>query len=389
MAVPSPMPCKAGERSTERTDGLKADGVQLITTDPELDACVASLGDVVGLDTEFIRVRTFYPIPALYQLAGDAGVALVDGQVPAEFASLKALLLDPSRTKIVHACSEDLEVIARHFGLRPVGLVDTQVAHAFLGLDFTSSYAKLVEHYLGLRLGKQETRSDWLRRPLSRDQIAYAREDVAYLRPIWQRQRQALVAKGRLDWFIEEMARILATPVATPDSWFETLKGAWRLSRRERGVLRSLVRWRENEARRRDLPRAYTVRDEHLLVMARYERLEAADVARLLPRRAANRYGSALARVHLEGLEDPTPPPEGMRPLNRRDAEVVKEMRTAGRREAERLGIAPELLTRKRDLEADFRQHRDSGELPVRYQSGWRRNIVGGMFGEILRGTVS
>ena len=381
MAGPSPTPCRVGERSTSTDISPVA---AMITTDTDLDACVGSLGQIVGVDTEFIRVRTFYPIAALYQLAGDAGVALVDARVSATFDSLKSLLVDPARTKVVHGCSEDLEVMATHLDVRPTSLVDTQLAHAFLGPDFSASYAKLVEHYLGLELGKHETRSDWLQRPLSKDQIRYAREDVAYLGPIWERQREALADAGRLDWFLEEMQGILEAPVPTPDTWFLTMKGVWRLNARERTVLRSLVRWREQEARRRDRPRAHTVRDEHLVALARCERLVPADIAGLVPRRTAKRYGKILAAVHRQGLEDQDHAPEAVRPLGRRDGERVKALREAGRRESKRLGIAPELLSRKRDLEADFRYFRTRGELPQRYRHGWRRRIVADVFSEIL-----
>ena len=360
------------------------DSSPLIATDADLDSCVGSLGEVVGIDTEFIRVRTFYPIPALYQLAGDDGIALVDAQAPATFASLKTLLKDPSRTKVIHGCSEDLEVMATHLDVQPGNLVDTQLAHAFVEPEFSPSYSKLVERYLGLKLDKHETRSDWLRRPLSRDQLNYAREDVVHLKAIWQHQRQALVEAGRLDWFLEDMQRILDAPLATPDTWFETMKGVWRLNCRERSVLRSLVRWREQEARRRDIPRAYTVRDEHLVALARRRRLEPADVQSLLPRRTAKRYRKILAAVHRQGLADREPVPKANRPLGRRDGEILKALREAGRHESNRLGIAPELLARKRDLEADVRHFRDCEELPRRYREGWRRRIVGDMFTDIL-----
>lgn len=372
------MPCRAGGRWTDM------ESPALITRDADIDACVGSLGDVVGLDTEFIRVRTFYPIPAIYQLAGEAGVALVDAQAPATFGALKTLLLDPTRTKVVHGCSEDLEVIDTHLGLRPANLVDTQLAHAFLEPDFSPSYAKLVERYLGLTLGKHETRSDWLQRPLSDDQLRYAREDVAYLREIWARQREALRHAGRLDWFVEDMEAMLNVPLATPDTWFATMKGTWRLDCRARRVLRNLVRWREQEARRRDIPRAHTVRDEHLLVLARHDRLGVADIAAVLPRRTARRYGKILATVHRQGLDDKDSVPAATRPLNRRDGEVVKALRDAGRRQSKHLGIAPELLARKRDLESDFRHFRVHRELPERYRNGWRRDVVADSFAGIL-----
>ena len=360
------------------------DAPPIINTDADLDLCVASLGQVVGIDTEFIRVRTFYPIPALYQLAGDDGIALVDAQAGATFDALKALLVDPVRTKVIHACSEDLEVMATHLGVRPANLVDTQLAHAFLGGEFSASYAKLVERYLGLKLGKHETRSDWLQRPLSKEQVRYACEDVAYLGPIWQRQSDAMAEAGRLDWFLEDMQRVLDAPAATPDTWFETMKGGWRLGCRERIVLRNLVRWREQEARRRDIPRAHTVKDEHLVALARCDRLELRDVASLLPRRTAKRYGKVLAAVHRQGLADQEPAPEATRPLSRRDGGLVRALREAGRRESDRLGIAPELLARKRDLEADLHYFRGRGELPPRYRQGWRRGVVGDIFTEIL-----
>lgn len=356
----------------------------LIATDADLEDCVRTFGEVVGIDTEFIRVRTFYPIPALYQLWADGRVALVDAQARATFGSLRALLSDPGRTKVIHACSEDLEVMATHLDIRPTNLVDTQLAHAFLGPDFSASYATLVERYLGRKLGKHETRSDWLQRPLSREQISYACEDVAYLTPIWQRQRETLASSGRLDWFFEDMKRILDVPIATPDTWFANMKGLWRLGCSERKVLRSLVRWREQEARRRDVPRAHTVRDEHLLLLARHDPLEPGDVASILPRRAAKRYGKALASVHRQGLRDTAPAPDAAAPLGRRDGEVVKALREVGRREAAKLGIAPELLARKRDLEADFRHYRIHGELPDRYRDGWRRSVVADAFAEIL-----
>lgn len=363
----------------------RVDPPPLITTDADLDACVESLGPVVGIDTEFIRVRTFYPIPALYQLAGDGGVALVDASVNSTFGSLKALLLDPARTKVIHGCSEDLEVMATHLEVQPASLVDTQLAHAFIGLEFSASYAKLVERYLGLKLSKHETRSDWLQRPLSREQQSYAREDVAYLKAIWERQRTALAEAGRLEWFLEEMQQILDAPAATPDTWFESMKGVWRLGCRERRVLRNLVRWREQEARRRDIPRAYSVRDEHLVALARRPKLAPEDVAGLLPRRTAKRYGKILAAVHRQGQKDRNPAPNVARPLGRRDGELVKVLRDAGRRESNRLGIAPELLARKRDLEAVVRHFRADDQLPRRYREGWRGQIVGDVFEDILR----
>lgn len=358
-------------------------GGDLVCGDDAIAACVASLGDEVGVDTEFIRIRTFHPVAALYQLAGDGEVALVDATATASFDALKALLLDPVRTKVMHSCSEDLEVMAHHLGVRPLAVVDTQLAHAFLSPAVSASYAALVEQYLGVRIGKQETRSNWLRRPLAAAQVAYARLDVAYLKPIWGAQREALETARRMPWFEEEMRAILATSPAPPERWYRNVKGVWRLKADELAVLRSLVAWREREARRRDLPRAWTVRDDALFALARRQCLTAEDVARVVPGRGGRRFAAALVEAHRRGLEDPHPPACEPRPLRTHASELAKTLRGIVGREAERLNIAPSLLAGKRDVELAVRHHRDHGELPERF-AGWRHAVIGEEFSQVL-----
>lgn len=347
----------------------------LIADDAALAERIAGLGATVGLDTEFMRVRTFYPIPALYQLAGANGVTLVDPATDAKFESLAALLRDAATTKVMHACSEDLEVLARHLQLRPAALVDTQVAHAFLQPELSASYAALVQHYVGVSLPKQETRSDWLQRPLSPEQLHYARQDAVYLCPIWERQREALAERGMAAWFDEEMARLLAAPVPAPETWYRTFKGLSRLKPRQLAALRSLVAWREREVRRRDLPRAWFMRDEALLALARRHTIAVADVEAVLPKRAARRHASALLAAHRKGMDDPEPP-EPPPTLQRSDNALLQVLRDIVRREAERLRMAPALLARRRDLEAAVLHFRHHGELPALF-GGWREAAVG------------
>lgn len=371
------MPCKVAAVSSEAS---------WVADDSTLARRAAGLGDPVGIDTEFMRVRTFHPIPALYQLAGENGVTLVDARAPGDFAALKALLLAPAHTKIMHSASEDFEVIAHHLDLRPANVVDTQIAHAFLAPDYSASYATLVEHYAGVRIDKHETRSDWLQRPLTAQQLAYASEDVLYLRPIWEEQRHALAECGRLAWFLAEMRRVLATPPETPQTWYRNLKGIGWLSGRQLAVLRSLVSWRESEARRRDLPRAWVVRDEALLTMAKRESLRPDDLPALLPKRSALRYGKALARAHRDGLADDSPPPPAPKPLGKAGNAVVSKLRRLTEVAAERVGMAAPMLARRRDLEEVLRHFRLHGELPASFQ-GWRNELVGDEFRSVLAAT--
>ena len=358
----------------------------IIQTDDDPRWDLGPCGDTVGVDTEFMRTRTFYPIPALYQLGGADGVRLIDAQADQSFAPLRALLTDPMRTKVMHACSEDMEMIDRHLGLRPVGVADTQIAHAFLSADISRSYASVVETYLGAGLEKRERRSDWLARPLSGRQLAYAREDAAHLVPLWRRMRERLVALERLTWFEDEMSAVLGRRSPDPREYYRGIKGAGRLPSENLSVLRSLAAWREQEARRRDVPRAYVVRDDDLVAVA-----EAAPVSRdtlpeVLSRGAWRRYAKAISSACVRGWnEHATEPPKPLPgPLSRRELTAVKRMRDVVRVEANRLGMAAELLGRRRLVEACARRFFATGDLP---DLRWRAPLVGERFFDLLRAT--
>ncbi len=358
----------------------------LVETDDDPRWDLRPCGNIVGVDTEFMRTRTFYPIPALYQIGGADGVRLIDAQARQSFEPLRALLTDAARTKVMHSWSEDMEMIDRHLGLRPVAVVDTQVAHAFLGADISKSYAGVVENYLGLALSKQETRSDWLRRPLSDRQLVYAKEDAAHLVPLWSRMRERLVARGRLPWFEDEMSMMLARPEPDPREYYRGMKGAGRLRLRNLAVLRTLATWREREARRRDVPRAYIVSDEDLVAVAEAAPVSRDDLLRMLPRGARRRYADAILSACAQGWKehDAEPPDPLPGPLSRREQAVVKRMRDVVRAASDKLGLAPELLGRRRLIEACVRRFFATGDLPEALL-GWRAPLLGERFLQLLR----
>ena len=155
---------------------------------------------LVALDTEFIRERTFYPQLALVQLAVPGDVLLVDPLAPGIAAALRPLLVDPAVTKLMHSASEDLQALLRGCDALPAPLFDTQVAAALCGLGAGLGYQKLVEMITGVALAKGETRSDWLRRPLSDAQREYAADDVRYLHAVHAHLAPMLQALGRDDW---------------------------------------------------------------------------------------------------------------------------------------------------------------------------------------------
>ena len=135
----------------------------------------------IGVDTEFMRERTYYPEPCLIQLSADVGIACVDVVTIDDLAPLKEYYVGSDIVKLMHSCSQDLEIFHLLFDEIPPNIFDTQVAAAFLGKGDQVSYAALVEDICGVTLHKAHTRARWCNRPLSKEEILYAEDDVRYL----------------------------------------------------------------------------------------------------------------------------------------------------------------------------------------------------------------
>ena len=333
---------------------------------------------LVAMDTEFQRTDTFFPIPGLYQVAAGPDIWLADPLAIEDWSPFVRVLCDPGTVKVLHACFEDLELLYRHLEVRPVNLFDTQLAAAFVSEDFSTSYAALVEGMLGVSLPKQHTRSNWLKRPLSAEQVRYAQQDVAYLGALHGALSARLEAAGRLHWFVEDMRRRERYAPRQPSSYFTGVKKAWKLDGGQLAVLRALCDWRERRAMAEDVPRNRVVWDEHLLQFAQQRSIGGADIRSRLPPRVARRYGEELIRAFEAGLaaaaETPLP-----KPLSKRQGGLLKTLREIGRRRARELGVAPELLARQRDIEECVHRFRATGALSEQYR-GWRREVVGREF---------
>ncbi len=350
------------------------------------DARVArhTYGSALALDTEFIRTRTYYPIAALYQLASPNEILIVDPLAIERWDAFLEALTDPTLVKIMHSCSEDLEVFARHLDVRPSPIFDTQVAAGFLGRNFSPGYAELVRTCVGVDLAKHQTRSDWLARPLSEDQFIYAVEDVSHLGAIYAHQCATLDRTGRRHWFDQENAERQALNGVSEDRYYLGVRAAWRCDESQLARLRALCAWREGRAKQRDLPRARVVPDDELVALAQLRSLDLKAVRAQLSPGAARRYGADLLAL-IESV-DRAPavavaaPP---RPLTRGQTKLLKNLKACATEVAEALDIAPELLARRRDLESCIRSYQASTQLPENYLN-WRYPLVGERFEAIL-----
>ncbi len=367
-------------------------GYSFYNSPDEADAFLQSMSDCspVALDTEFIRTRTFYPIPALYQLNGAGDIALIDATHKGDWSVFKRLLASSNHVKIMHACSEDLEVFLRHFRLVPSNLFDTQVAHAFISEDFSISYARLVHAQFGVELDKQETRSNWLLRPLSTRQQDYAADDVHYLLELHSIIQEKLVSLGRMEWFEEEMQSVLKPNGVTPANYFRSVKRSRSLSSLELSRLQEMCLWREKQARSEDVPRSQIVKDEYLVSIAALSKPDPAELRKILSHRSNEKYGKHIADAFEAGHARPQkdhPVPNGA-PLTQSQGNVIKKLKKHANQVATELKMAPELLGRKRDLESSLRSFLENGEL-ADVHTGWRKKLVGDEFLNIMDKSAS
>jgi ribonuclease D len=351
--------------------------MQWIATPDALDARLSAWQGqaLVALDTEFIRERTYYPKLALVQLAVPGEVLLVDPLAPGIPERLAPLLADPGITKVMHSASEDLQALLRGCGVAPFPLFDTQVAAAMAGLGAGLSYQKLVEQLCGEVLEKGETRSDWLRRPLSEGQLHYAAEDVRHLHAIHAILHGKLQALGRLDWHAADVERAVrnARDESDDPQPHLAMRNAMGLDADAQRRLRRLLRWRDVEARRSDRPKGWVLDNEVAVAISRrpiedYARFEALlDAQPKAPRKARRQLWDLLqAPVADDEREIPL-----MRVAEPVDKQRLRKLQDAVAGVAAALEIPEGLLCARRQLEAllDRRGWPDA-------LAGWRRSLL-------------
>jgi ribonuclease D len=340
-----------------------------------LAAQVASTA-AIGIDTEFLRERTYRAELCLLQLTTPGGPVCVDPLALQELGPLAATLTAAAPLKVLHAARQDLEVLLPLAGLvTPV--FDTQVAAALAGFPAQVGYAELVRRILGHELTKAHTRADWSKRPLSPEQIDYALDDVRYLLPLREHLQDGIERLGRAAWLDEEL-RALGDPAALatdPERAWLRLKGLQGLDPGRQALARTLAAWRERRAISRNRPRGWILDDTALReIVNRVPRSRAAlaDVPELPEGVVRHSGDELLALVEAAGVDDPPPPlPRRERPdpaftaQVRRLGEVVQEV-------ARELQLAAEVLATRRDLEQVAR-----GDGAAAVMAGWRREVVG------------
>ena len=337
-------------------------------------ASICAERHTIGLDTEFVRERTFHARPGLIQISDGRQVWLLDAVEVPSSPALGELLAASDSVKVLHSVGEDLEILHAVGGRWPAPLFDTQVAAALLGLPLQLRYEHLVKAALGVELAGGKARNDWCRRPLPAELLHYAAEDVIWLPRLKQRLEELLDRAGRLEWHREDCARIVenARSGATMAP-LGRVKGAGRLDTPDVARLDALAGWREQVAREKDLPRRFVMADDSLVELA-----EAAGAGRLgkalgkLPGGQKKRFGPAIEEA-LEGIDtDAFERPAWLDALTPEQRDRLRVAQKAVRSIAEELEVEPAVIASKKELTRLIR-----GERPD-WLNGWRGAILAG-----------
>ena len=364
------------------------------TTEALAEFCAQLQGlPFVTVDTEFLRDKTYYSQLCLIQVAAPGvGAVAIDPLAPGlDLGPLLAVFDNPAIIKVFHAARQDIEIFYHMTGRIPAPLFDTQVAAMVCGYGDQVGYSNLVQAICGASLDKGSQFTDWARRPLSERQMAYALDDVTYLRDVYTHLQAELARRGRHDWVTEEMA-ILAAPGTyenMPDEAWQRIK-----IRSDKpkvlAILRAVAAWRELEAQRRDIPRQRVIKDETLAEIALNgprDETELSQVRNIGADMARGRTGQALLAATAEGLNAPrVQAPESVRrrPLSGELTPVLEMLKMLLRIQCAEAGVAAKLVASSEDLEALALD--DTAAIPA--QQGWRFAVFGEVALALKRGEI-
>ena len=335
----------------------------------------------VTVDTEFMRENTYYPKLCLLQIASAHDAVLVDPLADGiDLAPVFALMAAPQVLKVFHAARQDIEIFVHLSGAVPAPIFDTQIAGMVCGFGDAISYDRLVKSVVGVEIDKSSRFTDWARRPLGDRQLTYALSDVTHLRLVFEALEERLRANGREPWLADEMAVLTdpATYVVAPEDAWRRLK-LRNPKPRTLAVLRELAALRENEARRRDLPRNRVLRDEVLTEIAASVPSTPEELARarsISDNVAKGKLGQGILEAVRRGANSDRnswPRPPAATPPRRGREPVVELLRVLLKLKAEEHGVAQKLIANMADL--DLIADDDDADVPA--LSGWRREIFG------------
>jgi ribonuclease D len=337
----------------------------------------------VAVDTEFMRENTYWPILCLIQIADENEAAAIDPMAPGiDLTPLLELMTNNEDVlKVVHAGSQDIEIIHNITGKTPHPMFDTQVAAMALGQGEQIGYSNLVDSWLGIQLDKGARFTDWARRPLDKRQIDYAIGDVTHLATLFPKMLAKLRKTGRGDWLDQEMERL-----SDPENYINEPEEAWhriKVTGRKPellGRLKAIAAWREREAQGKNIPRGRIIKDETIADIAAHPPKSQSDLGKvrgLSPAWASNDIGARLIAIIATATPmsaEEMPTRDDKRPgLTKEGSLVADLLKLLLKIRSRDANVASRLLARSDELEMLAAGQRDG----LAILEGWRYEQFG------------
>jgi ribonuclease D len=359
---------------------------------------LARAGGRLGIDTEFMSEGRYRALLCLVQVVADdpdapegTRIALFDTLEPLDATPLAEVLADPAIEIVLHAARQDVALLRRVWRTEVVNVFDTQVAAGFGGQGAQTGYGNLLGGVLRLHVAKTASYTRWDARPLTAEQLSYAREDVLHLLELSDALHARLEQKGRLEWAREECRRMEgASDERDPETAFERLPRASSLDPRSRAVARELAAWRERTASAEDKPVGTILPDPALVEIAKRKPSSVAELEQIRGLHGGHlkRRGGELIEAVERGRAAEPIPREARGPGSEPgDAPLVALVEAVIRARTIEAGLAYELVASRAELERIvIAARRGDPEPDVRSLGGWRRELVGAELEDLLAG---
>lgn len=333
---------------------------------------------ILGLDTEFVRERTYRADLGLVQISDGNTAWLLDPLAMTSFDQLRRMFENPGITKLLHSGSEDLEVLQNTVGAIPNPLVDTQIACAFQGQSLQLGYNHALKWLFDVEIAKDQTRSNWCKRPLNARQLHYAAMDVVLLPEMWLRLKPQLETAGRLSWLLEDIERMQTTALTPVDpEWVYTrFSGLARMDQPTLQALKYLARWREGVASDKNRARGFVISDTALLRIARRKPSSTEQLAEIedIHPVALSRYQKVILKL-IEAAANDLATVQKPDQLDESQRRALDRMKRLVETRSTELAIEPALLASRKELEKLIRALANQGPVPERFL-GWRKKII-------------
>ncbi|MBL4783738.1 MAG: ribonuclease D [Porticoccaceae bacterium] len=332
----------------------------------------------LAIDTEFQREKTYRSILALIQIATTDRVAIID-PLACDINPLLDVLYNKNCLKIFHAARQDQEIFYDLRGKPLSPVFDTQIAAPLLGHPEQAGYARLVDDILDVQLSKAHSRTDWLHRPLSEDQITYAADDVIYLAKLYPLLEEQLKAKDRLTWIAPAFADLCKASLYEnpPELAWKRIRAAKRLKGAPLSILQKIAAWREALAQEKNIPRGWLIKDDILIEIAKLKptNTNALSSIRGVSDKFSEKFGSKVIAIITTAIEEkPTPQDKAKKPKKASENEeaIADLLMAQVRLKALDANVNPTSITNRKEL---LQLIQGSRELEL--LSGWRYDMAG------------